>query len=260
MTALRVENPSRFVRVLTLENEAKRNAVNPGLLDAIEAAAIEAEGEGVRCVVVTGAGDKAFCAGYDLDLLRAGSSDPEAHLPDVALQRALQALERIGPPVIAALNGHAYGAGAELAAACDLRIAAANARLAMPPARLGIVYAPAGLQRFVELVGLAWTRRLFYTGDPVDAARALEIGLVDEVVAEGAARVRAVELAERIARNSPLAVQGMKRILALMRRRELPPAAVAEVEALRRASFASDDAAEGIAAVLERRQPRFDRE
>jgi len=106
-------------------------------------------------------------------------------------------------------------------------------------------------------VGVSWTRRLFYTGDVIGAEKACEIGLVDEVVPEGEALPKALELAARIARNAPLAVQGMKRILSLMRRRDLPAAAIAEVEALRRASFASEDAVEGIAAVLERRTPRF---
>ena len=257
MANLRIDEPESGVRVLTIENEAKRNAVDPALLDEIRVAAEAAEGEGVRCLVLTGAGSQAFCAGYDLKLLQAGAGRPEDRLPDDVLQQAALALERAGPPVIAAVNGHAFGAGAELAATCDLRVASGNARIAMPPAKLGIVYAPAGLQRFVELVGVSWTRRLFYTGEVIDARKACEIGLVDELVPEGEALPKALELASRIARNAPLAVQGMKRILSLMRRRELPAAAVAEVEALRRASFSSEDAKEGIAAVLERRVPSF---
>ncbi|HWV38443.1 MAG TPA: enoyl-CoA hydratase/isomerase family protein [Vulgatibacter sp.] len=256
MARLRIDDPEACVRILAIENEAKRNAVDPALLEAIRAAADDAAGQGVRCLVLTGSGTQAFCAGYDLNVLQARRTTEE-QLPDDVLQAACRALERAAPPVIAAVNGHAYGAGAELAAACDLRVAAENARLAVPPAKLGIVYAPAGLQRFVELVGVSWTRRLFYTGDVIGAEKACEIGLVDEVVPEGEALPKALELAARIARNAPLAVQGMKRILSLMRRRDLPAAAIAEVEALRRASFASEDAVEGIAAVLERRTPRF---
>lgn len=252
-----IDEPSEGVRILTLRNERKRNAVGPALLEALADAVVAADRDGVRCLVITGAGDRAFCAGYDLDLLRDAPPDEQAHLPDALLQQTLQTIERAAPPVIAAINGHAYGAGAELATACDLRIASSSARLAMPPAKLGIVYDPAGLQRFVDLVGLAWTRRLFYTGDPVEAERAREIGLVDEVVPQAEVLGEAITLAERIAKNSPLAVQGMKRILSLTRRRELPAAAVAEVEALRRASFSSPDAKEGIAAALERRTPRF---
>jgi enoyl-CoA hydratase/carnithine racemase len=251
---LRVQDRPGGVRVLTLANEAKRNAVDPALLRAITAACAQADADAVRCLVLTGAGDRAFCAGYDLDALEA--ADPSQALPDAVLQEAALALERAKAPVIAAVNGACYGAGGELAAACDLRLGAPGAVLSMPPARLGIVYAPSGLQRFVELVGLAHARRIFYTGDPVNARHAQEIGFLDEIAEDVLAA--AVELAERIAAGSPQAVQGMKRIFALMRRRDLPPGVAAEVEALRRASFASADAREGLAAVREKRRPRFE--
>lgn len=255
MATLHVDGAGEGVRVLTLDNEAKRNAVDAALLGAVVAACEAANRDGVRCLVLTGRGDKAFSAGYDLGALQ--RAQPEDPLPDAALQVALSALEHAHAPVIAAVNGAAYGAGAELAAACDLRIAARGARIAMPPAKLGIVYAPAGLQRFVELLGLSQAKRLFYTGEPVGAEEAKSIGLVDEVVDAGLALDRALEVAGQIAANSPTSVQGMKRIFLLMRRRELPQAAIAEVEALRRASFHSEDAREGVAAVLERRPPRF---
>lgn len=250
-----VDDCGEGVRVLTLDNEAKRNAVDEAVLGAIVDACASANRDGVRCLVLTGRGDKAFSAGYDLEALQ--RTRPDDPLPDAALQVALSALEHAHAPVIAAVNGAAYGAGAELAAACDLRIAARGARLAMPPARLGIVYAPAGLQRFVELLGLSQAKRLFYTAAPVEAEEARSIGLVDEVVDAGRALERALEVAGQIAANSPRSVQGMKRIFLLMRHRELPPAAVGEVEALRRASFHSEDAREGVAAVRERRPPRF---
>lgn len=255
MGVIATTDPTEGVRLLTISNEERRNAVDgPALVELREACA-RAEAEGVRCIVLTGAGEKAFCAGYDLRALEAlEEGEP---LPDEELGRTLRAIERLGPPLIAALRGAAYGAGAELAAACDLRIAQPGVHLAMPPARLGIVYAAAGLQRFVEHVGLAQAKRLFFTGDPIGASEALEIGLVDEVTEEGGALARALELAGRIARNAPLAVQGMKRAFTLMRRRELPAAAHAEVEALRRDSFASEDFREGLRAVLEKRDPVF---
>lgn len=252
---LHSSDPSEGVRLFTIANEARRNAVDAEALVEFREAFLAAEREGIRCIVLTGAGEKAFCAGYDLRELQA--RDPDAPLPDEELGRTLSAMERLGPPILAALRGAAYGAGAELAAACDLRIAQPGVRLAMPPARLGIVYAPAGLERFVELVGLSQAKRLFFTGDPVEAEEALSIGLVDEVAKEGGALARALELADRIGRNAPRAVQGMKRAFTLMRRRELPPAAQAEVEGLRRASFASEDFQEGLRAALEKREPRF---
>lgn len=255
MAALRIEDVAEGVRLLTFDNEAKRNAVDPEMLAAIPGVCAAADADGVRCLVLTGAGEKAFCSGYDLNRLQASpDGDP---LPDAVLHLAVTALEHLQAPVIAAVNGAAYGAGAELAAACDLRVAARNARLSMPPARLGIVYAPAGLERFVELVGLSQAKRLFFTGEAVQAEEALAIGLVDEMVEEGQALRRALELASTIAGNAPLAVQGMKRLFRLMRQREIPQAVLGEVEALRRASFASEDAREGVAAVFEKRKPRF---
>lgn len=255
MARLVVEKEGEGITLLTLDNEAKRNAVDPDFLAALVAACEEADRDGTRCIVLTGRGEKAFCSGYDLGEL--AQLRPEDPLPDAALQVALSALEHAKAPVIAAVNGAAYGAGAELAAACDLRIASANATFSLPPAKLGIVYAPPGLQRFVELVGLSRARRLFYTGEAVPAQRALEMGLVDEVVEAGRALDAARELAARIAANAPIAVQGMKRIFLLMRQRELPVAAAAEVEALRRSSFHSEDAKEGLLALRQKRPPRF---
>jgi len=252
---LLVDDVGEGVRVLTLENEAKRNAVDPALLAAIVDACRAADADGVRCLVLTGKGEKAFCSGYDLGELE--QARPEDPLPDAALQVAISAIEHARPPVIAAINGAAYGAGAELAVACDLRVADATARISLPPAKLGIVYAPAGLQRFVEIVGLSRAKRLFYTGEAVTAARAEAMGLVDEVTEAGAALERAVELAKVIAGNAPIAVQGMKRIFLLLRRRDLPQAVVGEVEALRRMSFHSEDAREGVEALRQRRKPRF---
>ena len=255
MPELLVEDVGEGVRILTLDNEAKRNAVDPGLLGAIVEACKAADADDVRCLVLTGKGEKAFCAGYDLGELE--QARPEDPLPDAALQVAISALEHTRAPVIAAINGAAYGAGAELAIACDLRVADEAAKISLPPAKLGIVYAPAGLQRFVEVVGLSRAKRLFYTAEAVPADQAEAIGLVDEVTGRGGALERAVELARTIACNAPIAVQGMKRIFLLLRRRELPAAAVGEIEALRRMSFHSEDAREGVEALRQRRKPRF---
>lgn len=253
---LDVEKRSDGVWILRIANEAKRNAVGPKLLSTLPEVCKEADAAEVRCLILTGASaGRAFSAGYDLQVLTRARLQPV--LPDELLQEALLALERVRAPVIAAVEGPAYGAGAELAVACDLRIAGAGAVFSMPPAKLGIVYAPEGLARFTALLGPSRTKRLFFLAEAVDAEEALEIGLVDRRVDEGGALDAALEWAERIARHAPLAVQGMKRIFHLASRLSLPQAALAEVEELRRVSFASEDAKEGIAAALERRYPSF---
>ena len=168
----------------------------------------------MRCLVLRGAGDQAFSSGFDIDAME--GDGPGGDRPDLATERAMEAVEAVPCPTVAFVNGAAFGAGCELAATCDLRIASQGAQLGMPPAKLGVVYAAAGLRRFLALVGPAHTREMFFTGRPVDAAKALAIGLVDRVAAPAEAEAAALALADEIARNAPIAVQGMKRILRLL--------------------------------------------
>ena len=246
------------VRVLTLENLQKRNALDFASLAELEEACAAAARDGVRCLVFRGAGEKAFCSGFDIAAIPTGPQ--EGDRPDLAVERAMEAVEAVPCPTIAFLNGAAFGAGAELAATCDLRVARPGVQLGMPPAKLGVVYAPAGLRRFLHLVGPARARELFFTGRPVDADVALDIGLVDRLVPADQAEGAALALAEEIAGNAPLAVQGMKRILRLLAaaaERGFTADERAEIGQLRRRAFESDDVREGRAAFLEKRSPRF---
>ncbi len=245
------------VRVLTIDNVAKRNALDYESLRELEAACASAAQDRVRCLVVRGAGDQAFCSGFDLDAMAANGGGDR---PDLAVERAMEAVEAVPCPTIAFVNGAAFGAGCELAVTCDLRVARAGVLLGMPPAKLGVVYAAAGVRRFAVLVGPARTREMFFTGRPVDADRALATGLVDRVVPAEAAEGEAMALAEEIAQNAPLAVQGMKRILRLLEathERGLTDAERDEVAMLRARAFESADLEEGRAAFREKRPPRF---
>jgi enoyl-CoA hydratase/carnithine racemase len=246
---LRVEDRAPGVRVLTLDRPERLNALDPETLAALEAAL--RDDAGVRCRVLTGAGERAFCSGYDL--LRLGKLGPSDPLPDEAIARVAAAIEAAPAPTIAAVNGIAYGAGGELAAACDLRVASRTAKVCMPPAKLGIVYAQAGLFRFVRLVGFSQAKRLFFTGDVVDAEEGLRLGVFDEVADDALAA--ALALASRIADNAPLAVAGMKRLFNELQGEPLLDDE--ESAALRRASFNSADAEEGVAAAREKRKPNF---
>lgn len=257
MPALRAEDRGA-VRILTLSNLAKRNALDFASLAELEAACAAAARDGVRCVVFRGDGEKAFCSGFDIAAIPTGPQ--EGDRPDLAVERAMEAVEALPCPTIAFLNGGAFGAGAELAATCDLRVARPGVQLGMPPARLGVVYAPAGLRRFLHLVGPARARELFFTGRPVEADEALAMGLIDRLVPGDHAEAAALALAEEIARNAPLAVQGMKRTLRLLEaaaERGFTDAERAEIAELRRRAFESDDVREGRAAFLEKRAPRF---
>ncbi|GEJ56807.1 enoyl-CoA hydratase/isomerase family protein [Anaeromyxobacter diazotrophicus] len=259
MSARRLSTEDRgAIRVLTLSNPDKRNALDFASLVELEEACAAAARDGVRCLVFRGAGDKAFCSGFDIAAIPTGPQ--EGDRPDLAVERAMEAVEAVPCPTIAFLNGGAFGAGAELAATCDLRVARPGVQLGMPPAKLGVVYAPAGLRRFLHLVGPARVRELFFTGRPVEAEEALAMGLIDRLVPGDGAAPAALALAEEIARNAPLAVQGMKRTLRLLEaaaERGFTDAERTEIAELRRRAFESDDVREGRAAFLEKRPPRF---
>jgi enoyl-CoA hydratase/carnithine racemase len=238
-----VDHPADGVARVTIDNAAKRNALDAAILEGLAA---ELPALDARCVILTGAGD-AFSAGYDI-----GNLTPE-RLADVLIhpfEAAMAAVDAVPVPVIADVNGHAFGGGLELALACDLRVCAPAAKLGMPPARLGVVYSHTGLRRFVDAIGTARTRQLFLTAEPVDAETALAWGLVNWIGED------AVALAARVAALAPLSLRGNKRVLnALIP--PLDPALEAELEALRREAFSSDDFAEGVRSFMEKRPPNW---
>jgi enoyl-CoA hydratase/carnithine racemase len=260
-----VSVPPRFriedrgpVRVLVLDNPSKRNALDFRALDELEAACAEVTRDGVRCLLLRGAGDEAFSSGFDLAEM--GQVNRRGERPDEAVERAAEALEALACPTVAFLNGPAYGGGFELAATCDLRVAREGILLGLPPAKLGVVYPEGGLRRFLQLIGGARTRELFFSGRPIDVHVAHAWGLVNRLVPAEGAEGAALALAEEIARNAPLAVQGMKRILRLLemgQERGLSEAERAEIADLRRRAFESQDIQEGQRAFAERRPPRF---
>ncbi len=246
------------VRVLVLDNAAKRNALDFQALEELEAACAAASADGVRCLVLRGAGEEAFSSGFDLAEISLTSARGER--PDEAVERTAAALDAVPCPTVAFLNGGAFGGGFELAVTCDLRVARAGVKLGMPPAKLGVVYPEGGLRRFADLVGAARTRELFFTGRPIDAETALAWGIVNRVAPAEAAEADALALAADIAANAPLAVRGMKRILRLLEgahERGLSDPERGEIADLRRRAFESADMREGRAAWQERRRPRF---
>lgn len=249
---LRTEGSGGVV-VWTLDNAAKRNALDLALCKQIGDALAAAPAAGTRAIVLTGAGDRAFSAGFDVGAL----GDP------AAVQRAfsglMDAMAGSPVPIVCALNGPAYGGGLELAAACDMRLAHPGVKLMMPPAKLGIVYSERGLARFSALAGESRARRMFLCAEVVDAETAARWGLVDDVVGDYELLPRARDRAADIAALAPLAVQGMRRAFeALIRRRaELAEVDRQLIDKLRAEAWSSEDAAEGRAALAARRPPVF---
>jgi enoyl-CoA hydratase/carnithine racemase len=256
---LLLDRPAEAVARLTLNNPEKRNALDHEVLDALaEVLPRLAEGLEVRCVIITGAGD-AFSAGYDIGAIPDQSFERDAEsLVAHPFHDAMEAVSAHPYPVLAAINGHCLGGGLELAVRCDLRLGATRAKLGMPPAKLGLVYSHTGLERFIDVVGLAYTRELFLTGANVTAERAERIGLLNWTVADDEIEARAVELAAEIAAGAPLSIVGNKRAIeTLARFPRLTAEQEQELVELRRACFTSEDFREGISAFAEKRKPRW---
>ncbi len=201
------------VEVWTIEGEARRNSITTALVSALNANLGRASGDrALRCVVVTGAGDKAFCAGADLKE-RARMSAEEVHAFHGGLRGALRGIEAAPQPVIAALNGAALGGGLELALACDLRVAADTAVVGLPEVSLGIIPGAGGTQRLARLVGVARAKDLVLTARRIGAAEALAMGLVSRVAPAARLLDEALALAEQVARNAPVSLRQAKRAI-----------------------------------------------
>ncbi|MDP9294623.1 MAG: enoyl-CoA hydratase-related protein [Actinomycetota bacterium] len=253
---LRLDRPAEHVVRLTIHNPAKRNALDHEILDAIAATVAEID---ARCLLITAEGP-VFSAGYDIGGL---PRDEFAHQAESLVAHpfhdAIEALDAFPYPAVAALNGHAIGGGLELALTCDIRLAAEGAELGMPPARLGLVYSHTGLRRFLDTIGAARTRELFFTARNVSARTGLEWGLINELVTPGRIESRAVEYAAEIAALAPLSLAGNKRVIRdlLAAAGELDPEVERELVELRERCFRSEDFHEGVQAFAEKRAPRW---
>jgi enoyl-CoA hydratase len=196
------------IAVLTLNRPEVRNAINQRMVDEIHEALDElARRDGVAVLIVTGAGDKAFGGGADIGELRERRREDALRSINQGLFRHVETFPH---PTIAAVHGWVLGGGCELAMACDLRVAAEDARFGNPEVGLGIVPAAGGSQRLARLVGVGRARELLFTGRIFDAAEALEIGFVNRLAPAGGALAVAKDLAREIARNDPLAVRMTK--------------------------------------------------
>ncbi|MCI0572202.1 MAG: enoyl-CoA hydratase-related protein [Myxococcaceae bacterium] len=253
--ALHIEDLPSGVRVLSLSNPTRRNALDDALLGELRVALGSARAPAIRALLVRGEGGRAFCSGYDLTRLPdALESGP---LPDDLLADTLRLLETHALPTVALVQGPAYGAGCDLALACDLRVGATDAVLCMPPARLGIVYSADGIRRLTTATRPSFAKWMVLTATPVTAERALAEGLLDEVLPTAEAEAGALALCETLARMAPLAVAGMKETFRCLAPQGPTPEQDARLRALRREAFQSDDAREGRAAFQEKRPPRF---
>jgi enoyl-CoA hydratase/carnithine racemase len=246
---LKIERRQNYATI-RLNRPEKRNALNEALMKALDEAiaSIEKEKE-IRAVILCGSG-ASFCSGIDLaeaDRLEGG------HNP-VGLERVFHRLENVPMPTIAAVQGAALAGGCELALHCDLRIAAEDARIGMTVARVGLLVPYDFIRKLVEIIGSANTAQILYTAEPVNATRALQMGMVHEVVPNAKLDEAAIAWAEKVSGNAPLSLRAMKKSI----RRSLSASNDAwheDILELGRQVRASKDAKEGIRAFLEKRKP-----
>lgn len=240
----------------TINGEKRRNAISRAALTEFEErVARVSKDHSTRAVVLTGAGDRAFCAGADLKE-RVGMSDSDVRSFLGQLGRTLRALELSDCVFIAALNGAALGGGTELALACDFRVAAPTAELGLTEVQLGIIPGGGGTQRLPRLVGPARAKDLILTGRRINAAEALAIGLVQRLAPEGRLLEVAFGLAEQVAANAPLAVAAAKHAVDEGLALRLDDALALEHRHYETV-LASEDRLEGLAAFAAKRPPQF---
>jgi enoyl-CoA hydratase/carnithine racemase len=207
----------------------------------------------IYALVITGEGPKFFSAGADLNVFGSGDK-ARARQMITYFGQAFEALAQFRGVSIAAINGYAMGGGLECAMACDIRIAEEHAVMALPEAGVGLLPGGLGTQHLPWLVGEGWAKRMILCGERVDAPTALRIGLVEEVVASGEARQKALELAEKVAKQSPSSVTACKQLIQAARKQPMWTALPMERE-LFMDLFDTEDQTEGVAAFLEKRKP-----
>lgn len=251
---LLVERRNR-VAIITINRPEKRNALNIKTREEGAAVLDELRDDAdIRVVVFTGAGDKAFIAGADIGEFKGRTAITQR---EVMLGRSLfTAIDNFPKPIIAMVNGYCLGGGCELALSCDLRIASDKASFGQPEINLGIIPGGGGTQRLTRLVGEGKAMELILTGEIIDAHTAYNLGLVNMVVPAADLEGRTMDIANRIAEKSPVALRMAKEAVKLASRSNLDEGLRREVD-LFALCFSSEDKDEGVSAFLEKRKPDF---
>lgn len=242
---------------LVLSNPERRNAISSGMWRELSAFAVEAARRNdIRVAILRGAGDLAFSGGADISDFDGARSDASgAQSYDDLVESACAAIEALAFPTLALIRGACVGAGAALAASCDLRVAADDAFFAVPAARLGLGYDPRGLPRLLRVFGSQGARQLFFTADRVSAPRGHELGAVDILTTGAEVEASAERLAQRMAENAPLTLRAAK--LSIRAAEGAPQHVLAEARRATALANSSADYREGRLAFGEKRAPRF---
>lgn len=246
------------VGIMTFNNPERHNAVSLEMWDAADRILADfVKDDQVRVIVLTGAGGKAFVSGADI------SKFEDERATEAAVKRYNKAVERmygsiydLPKPTIAMIRGYCIGGGLGLAVCCDIRICSDKSRFALPAAKLGLGYGYSGLRRFIDVLGPAVTKEIFYTARQYDAEQALRMGMVNHVLPDAEVEPYVMDMADTIAGNAPLTVNAVKQI-AQEAMREPGARDLAKCDGLVQACFASKDYIEGRRAFMEKRKPAF---
>jgi len=242
-----------FVGIITIDRPAALNALSPEVIEELDKILDNVSRQDIRCVILTGAGEKAFVAGADIGVMHP-MTQKEAREWSLLGNGVFRKLELLPVPVIAAVNGFALGGGCELPMACDIRIASENAVFAQPEVSLGIAAGFGGTQRMPRLIGMSRAKELLYTTNKIKAAQALEIGLVNAVYPLDQLMPEAMKLAEKIAANAPIAVQATKKAVNDGMQTDIDAGILIEAEQFG-ICFETQDQKNAMGAFLEKRKP-----
>lgn len=247
---------SEGIATITINRPQALNALNEETLKEISSRIADAkQDENIRVIVFTGAGDRAFCAGADLNMMKGKSAYKGMHLSYIG-QRLTLEIEELEKPVIAALNGYTLGGGLELAMACDLRIASENAQLGQPEVNVGLIPGWGGTQRLPRLVGKGKAKEMIFTGGRIDAKTAERLGLVNKVVPLDQLKSVVKEFASEIMSKPPIAIELAKQLINKSTEIDLRVGLINEAEAFG-VLASTEDFREGVGAFLEKRKPHY---
>lgn len=251
-----VSNNSHGIATLTLNRPQAANSLSRQMLLELQAALEKCKlDKSVRCIILTGAGEKIFCAGADLKE-RMGMSETEIRTAVTLIRDTINQIELLAKPIIAAINGSALGGGLEMALACDIRIAAQTAKLGLTETSLGIIPGAGGTQRLPRLIGLGRAKELIYTARRIDAEEALRIGLVEYIESADSLMDKALYIAGQIAQNAPIAVSQAKISINNGLGNDISTGLAIEQQAYE-ITIPTKDRLEGLQAFREQRSPVF---
>ena len=242
---------------ITLNHDAKRNALSFDLLTQLLSALNEMEKQKARVIIIrANQGAKVWSAGFNIDELPRDGSDPLAY--DNPLQKVIRTIMRVPVPVITMAEGSIWGGACNIAFVCDLIIGTKDTSLAITPAQIGVPYNTSGILQFLDIIGSHIAKEMFFTADPISAERAHNLGIINHVVAAEELENFTTAIATRIISNSPLSIQVIKEQLNILGN-SLPisPTTFEHIDMLRRIAGTSKDYLEGLKAFYEKRKPEF---